>query len=353
MTKRIIRLDASALKESACDYRLNMIVIEGYRDKLPMNDTQYGTAVHKFISMMYLTHGNMMESLKAAKIDFQKPSELREKKDYLTETHFIKTCFDYWQNFLEKDDFELLIDEKAKCWQCKGHGLDKVNSEIRGCNIECAICSGKGTLSSPMVEVTFEIKIYEDEHYIVYLCGTIDKLGKFKNGCYALGDYKTTSSWDIKNYFNQYELSTQLLTYRYAIKKMGEIYPDSLLGHINQFPIGAFIDGVFLKSAKETSFKRSEVYFTDKKHTDGLLQEYEWNLGNIVTNLINDIALNHPPSRNGLTNGACANGYGTSSPNGALCRFFHLCACKDDIARAHVLKNNFAKKEYHPLKFHE
>lgn len=318
MSKKIIRLAASSLKESACDYRLYMIVIEGYCDILPMNDTQYGTAVHKFISQMYLTGGNLMEAYKAAKIEFHKPSEPRDKKAYLTEAHFTKTCFDYWQEFLQKDDFELLINDATNL---------------------------------PLVEVTFEIKIYEDENYIVYLNGTIDKIGKFKNGCYAIGDYKTTSSWDIKNYFTQYELSTQLLTYLYALKKMGEQHPQSILGHINQFPVGAFIDGIFLKSAKETTFKRSEVFYLDRKHKEELLAEYEKQLMIKATDLVKTVETGFMPSKNGLLNGACANGYGTSSPMGALCRFFQVCACKDDIARAHVLKNNFQKKEYHPLHY--
>lgn len=296
-----------------------MIAVEGWRNPLPMNDTQYGTAVHKFIAQMYLTGGNMMEAYKAAKKDFQKPSEMRDKKAYLTEAHFTKTCFDYWQNYLQKDDFELLIDPSTNL---------------------------------PTVEITFEIKIYEDESFIVYLCGTIDKLGKFKNGCYALGDYKTTSSWDTNGYFTQYELSTQLLTYKYAIKKMGDMYPDSIFGHINKFPVGAFIDGIFLKSSKETTFKRSEVFFIDKKHADGLLEEYEKNLMRRTLELLYALerGIHH---KTGLLNGACANGYGTSSPMGALCKFFQVCACKDEIARTHVLRNNFVQKEYHPLKFNE
>jgi hypothetical protein len=319
MNKRIIRIDASSLKESACMYRWWLVVMQGYKEPLPYNDTNYGTAGHAFIQHMYLTKGNFMEALKTAKVQLGKPVEIRPKKDYLTEIHFTKTCFDFWQEFLSKDDFEILTDEAGV----------------------------------PLVELKFDEPYWSDENFEIRLTGTIDKLGKFKNGCYAIGDYKFTSSWNEKEYFTQYELSLQLMFYLFMLHLKGAKNPDSALGKIIQYPVGAFIDAIFLKSNKETVFKRSEVWFTDKKQLQMRLNEMKALLDRFIYGVTARLSTSTPFERTGLLNGACANAYGTTSQQGALCRFFRHCAAPDEIAAQHVLKNTFKQREYNPLKFNE
>src|SRR5574338_1651758 len=186
MPKQRLNLDASALSISSCDYRLKLTVIDGLKQPIVNNDTLYGTAFHKFISTMYETNGEFMTAVAAAKKAFAKPCVIKSTKKHLTENHLLKTCLDFWEHFGQKDDFEILHDDKGK----------------------------------PLVEVTFEILIYESEHLEIYLCGTIDKIGKFKNGAYAIGDYKVTSSWNIGEYLRPFRLSTQLHTYHWALTEL-------------------------------------------------------------------------------------------------------------------------------------
>lgn len=303
MTKRIIKLDASSLVKSSCDLRFYNIVIKGYREPLVSNDIQYGTAVHKFVETMFRSDGKLDLAINAAKEIHSRPCLIKLTKKHLTLNHLMRTCIDLWQDFIEKDDFEYFT-----------------------------LTNGQ-----PAVEITFSIKIYEDEENEVYLEGTIDKFGKIKNGCYAVGDYKTTSSWDTDSYFNGYRLSPQLKTYVYAIKTKAST--ETAFSKIAETPIGAFIDGIFLSSSKPSTFKRSEVFvFKDKQ-----LATYEKMLINTAKKVCTWV---NEPEANGLINGSCMERFGP-------CRFFNICAAPDKITQEQLLKRDFIVKPYEPLKFGE
>lgn len=307
MSKQRINIDASSLKESSCDYRFYNIVVKGLRQPLPNNDTQYGSAFHKFTSTMHETSGNFNEAIKAACLLFDKPCIVKPKKKHLTKNHLVKTCLDYWEHFGKTDDFEVLHDNNDK----------------------------------PLVEIKFELLIYSTEDVEVYLCGTIDKIGKFKNGAYAIGDYKVTSSWDIVGYLAPYRLSTQLKVYHWALTEIGIRNPESAVAAITKYPVGVFIDGIFAKTNKDTEFHRSEVFMfkdSERAEFDDFIK--------IAAERILFISKYREVRRNGLINGSCHTGWGP-------CKFFDICAAPDDIARAHVIRNNFITKPYEPLKFGE
>lgn len=313
--KKLLRLDATALSKSSCNLRLKYTVINGYRQSALYNDTVYGLAGHKFNATMALTNGNFQESLMAAKKVFNQPKITRAKKEHLTENHFIKTCFDFWEHLESKSDSKFIVDSNGK----------------------------------PLVEMQFAIKIYEDESCIVEVCGTLDKVEQFNHGMVAIGDYKYTSSWNASEYFKQHRLAPQLKTYRWALYKLASMSPeDSILRQITKYPVGMFIDGVFLKSGKDTEFSRSEVWCPKQdeiEEFDELLLAKAMELASIYRV---DWSI-----RDGMINGSCSNSYGTSSVNGALCQFYNVCSAVDKVAGQYVLKNEFVQREYDPLAFGE
>ncbi len=337
-TKRIIKLDASALSKSSCPLAFYRTVIEGYRNPTTYNDTQYGSAVHRFCAVMCYTAGNFSVAVQEAVKVMRKPCTVRNKKDHLNEKHLINTCLNYWEEYVSKDnEFEMVINPEAKCWKCNGVGYDTAI---------CMECNGKGTRPQPMVEVNFDFPFYTeqvgDTEYEIRICGTIDRFGKFKNGCFAVRDYKTTSSWDLKKFFEPFKLRPQLKLYIWSLKKLAAANPDSQLAKIvSSTPIGACIDGIFLKSAKETTFQHSDVFIPKREE----LEKFEHLLWAKCAELVH--LASHPLAADplGMVEGTCH--------HIVPCDFFDVCVAVDEIASRHVLKNNFIQKPYDPLTFNE
>ena len=333
--KRIFRFDASLLKQFSCDLRIKLIAFDGFREKKIYNDTNYGTAFHKFSSRMYESGGNFQEAVKAAKEIINKPCVIRSKKDHLTEQHLLKTCFEFWETFeTSNNNFHLLINPEATCWKCNGNIIDN--------NIPCETCKGVGHLPTPMVEQSFEINIRETSDYIIYACGTIDKIGKFNNGCYAIGDIKTTSSWNFEAFLSKWKLNPQLQFYIWAIHKLVENDPNSLLAEMTKTKIGAFIDGVFLKSSKDTEFKRSEVFVYTNEERATFAQMLEKAIDRYES-LVQDYLANRVILPTGMINESCHKAF--------TCKFYDYCACANKQFAANILSSQFTQRPYDPLNF--
>lgn len=334
MSKRIFRFDASLMKQSSCDLRIKLISFDGYREKKIFNDTLYGTSFHKFSSRMYESGGDFAQAVLAAKQVINKPCVIRDKKEHLTEQHLLKTCFDFWQKFeTNNNNFHLLINPKAICWKCNGTSTEETF---------CDVCKSTHHIESPMVEQSFEITVRETDDYVIKACGTIDKIGKFTNGCYAIGDIKTTSSWDIKKFLAKWKLNPQLKFYIWAIHRMHQDNPNSILSEMCKTKIGAFIDGVFLKSKTETLFERSEVYIYSDTERELFSRMLEKKIDQLEA-LIQDYLNNRFIYPTGIMNESCNKLF--------PCSFYNYCAAPDDIAAQHVLTNNFRQRVYDPLNF--
>jgi hypothetical protein len=316
--KTIIKLDASALSQSACLLRFKRIVLDGYTEKLSFNDTQYGSAFHKFIAVMYESEGDFGKATFAAQELFARPCIVRNGKKHLNELHLTKTCIDYWQHFQSTDNFEVLKSE-----------------------------------NKPLVEIDFAVKYYEDDKYIILLTGTIDKLGRFKNGCFAIGDYKTHSLWAvtdkinksfediyIKTYFKQYEISNQLRFYSFVTKLLGQENPNSVFGLFNDHPFGVFIDGIFLSGTQSSRFARSDVFFFSENE----MVSYRESLDQKISDLIFLANYQDYKLTDGIIQGTCNEG---KFP----CKFLNVCSNQDETIRKIVLKNEFTQKPYDPLTF--
>lgn len=343
--KRIIRINASALKNATCMLRFYRICIQGYKSPVNTNVIEFGSAVHLFLANMAITNGDLASSLALARKYFlDTPMIIDYQKRYLDDQLLCNVCVQYWGHIQKTDSFKILTQEVDACPTCKGtrEVLEPATQTV----VPCFLCGATGMYKhmEPAVEVTFSNKFYEDDQFIVLLEGTIDKLGQFDRGAFALGDYKTTSiPWGgdrrtkMEEYFRGHEMSPQLRFYRYNVELKARLEPSSLFTEITKRPIGCFIDAIFT-SSNEVEFKRSRIYF----FPDEDMQEFVNMLQGFVFMVITILKQDTLPPRHGVLNGACAGGW-------KPCQFIDVCNAPGDIAREHVLKNNFIRSEYLPI----
>jgi hypothetical protein len=310
MQKTLIILDASALKESACGLRLFRNVVLGYRGKLNYNDIEFGSAFHLF-RKIFREKGmaGMAEGMMAATDYFNnKPMLVKHNKKYLDVLFLQKTCLSYATTY-ENDNFKPVVDG-----------------------------------GEALLELTFSFPYYVDDEVEILMAGTMDEIGKFINGTYAVCDAKTSSVWNIEDYFRSYYLSPQLLFYRWTLRKYAEMFPDTIYAKINMHDVALFIDGIFYKGKDaEPIFKRSEVFLFE----DAKLNEFEQLLHREVMKLVADVKKfradpTYQPMRQGMINGACETVYGH-------CKYHAACAAKQAEWSEAVLKNNFVQRFYNPL----
>jgi len=302
--KQQIYINASSLKHSVCPLAWKRSIIDGYHDTHVSCKIVYGQAVHKFIDVMYETQ-DLGAAKDAALLEFRVPKVDDRKSVHMSdEKHLLNTCFDVWHNYiLQKDEqFELMVLPNGK----------------------------------PATEVTFSIPYYEDDTIEVSLCGTIDKIGKFKGGMYAIGDWKTTSNYDPAKYLSSYRMSPQLRFYRLALIVMGRKHPESLLGTIGNSTIGCFIDGIFLKPKSiDNVIIRSEVF----QYKD--MDQFEAGLIHNIKSLSGYIKADTFPKL-GIINGMCEQKFGK-------CSFYHACSADNDKIANLILQRDFSQRHYDPL----
>jgi len=308
-----IKLSSTALGKGACSLNFYRTVVQGYREPAIPARLVYGIAVHKFIDTAFKSKGDIKLALTKCEEAFALPKIDDPRSMHLSDLRHLKgVCLNLWMNYIADDStFELL--------------------EVGGV---------------PLTEQTFAIPFYKDDYIDVDLCGTLDKIGKFKGGCYAVGDWKTTSSWDNKGYFQQFELSRQLLLYLLALKMMHEIAPNSSIGQIGANKTGAFIDAIFLKpDMNETLVKRSIVY----QKSDEELALFK---KSVLTWCINfSIKIQHhvnvfePLQKEGIVTGSCEGKWGK-------CSFWNCCANSDKVAEL-LLKRDFKQTDWNPANYND
>lgn len=303
-TKTIVRLSSTGLSSSNCIRKFHYTVIDGY--KQPDNyKAVYGVAIHKFIDMMYKT-GDQVQALMAARKAFNIPKLSDGKSPHMMEEkHMISVCFLIWSEYIEQDKtFEVLsIDGK------------------------------------PTTEQKFSIKIYEDELCVILMEGTIDTVGKFVQGCYAIRDFKTTSFWDASKFMQAYELSCQLRFYRLACKIMSEREPESVMGKIGSQRMGSFIDAIFVApNCNETKVVRGEVF----QYNEQEVEEFRKTIDDYCLEIAKAIRTGYLPKQ-GITNKTCQTLYG-------FCPFWNVCRVDDRVAQV-LLNRDFTKVPFTPLNY--
>lgn len=335
--KLVIETSSTALGYTHCIKAFSNTVVSGYWQ--PNGSSAiYGVALHKYVDTMFRTNSNFRKASDAALKVFQVQKVSEDKYPWLdNHKHMLSTCFNTWTGYISEDKSFDRIIIKVKCFDCNGTGLIPV-SETSGI---CNTCQGKGLIDGPATEVTFRIKIYEDDHIIVYLNGTIDSLGQIRNGCFAIGDFKTTKSWNKKEFLERFRLSRQLRVYVLACKLESQNHPDSILGKIGATRMGAFIDGIFLKpNSNDTEYQRSEVY---QFREDDIAGTHKMIL-DFCKKLSDAIRLNYFP-KEGILHGTCIQ-YNKE------CKFAAICANNETLGQV-LLNKYFVKKKYDPLHYND
>jgi hypothetical protein len=324
MEKTLIIADASLFKESSCILRTFYTAVKGYKGKRQNNDIEFGTAFHKFKSHWRndpSDAGYMMAMLLAQQHYDNTDYIIKSNKKYLTTKYLTDACAAYASKY-RNDNFETVALPHP--WQFNGTPIPA------------------GTkLIEPVTRFSFPY--YVDDTIEILIAGTMDEIGKWKAGMYCIADVKTTSVWNSDEYFRGFDLSPQLLTYRWAVRKYAEAYPESFIAEIDRDGVGAIIDGVFYAGAdKPVEFKRSKIY-QFKEHD---LAEFEQLVASKINQLIG--AVKHwqktgaVPMREGILNGSCTTPYGP-------CKFAEVCRMPDDESRMSVLEGNFKQALYNPM----
>ena len=331
--KKVIRVDASSLKESACRRRFVLQVYTGLSgDKIAV-DMVYGSAFHKVVETYDLTQGDETLAAKAGQdyltIAFDSGKVLvTDKKKHLNNGHLFHASRKY---FHEVKTNPIFLDNKVLT----------ISGDI-------------------MVEKKFSLKIYEDEEYIVLAQGTIDKLAEMlKTGVIAISDWKTTGAYDADQYFTQYIMSCQLRFYQCMVKKVAARFPEREFAQkINNGRMIAFVNGAFLSAPLGITFKRSRMFMYGNKD----MEAFEVMFMEAVLQLVNDVRTLDKtgvyPMAYGIINGACQTPYGPAEVGG-LCKFHKVCSSMVGLDESvdgnrlfkSLLDTSFVKKEYRPLKF--
>src|ERR1051326_992360 len=237
---KVIFLDSTALQNSACMRRVFLMTWCGYTSKLKYNDIEFGTAIHQFkYEMRHGKSDSFLIGLQRARNYYKtKPMIVKKGKEFLNEPYLINICNAYYERYKD-DSFEPIFVPATAYELEQAKELEALQST------DPKILRRISYLKEPkpLTEMKFSFPVYADGELIVILCGIMDEVGKFKNGCYSISDLKNTSMWNVNSYFDSYRLSSQLLFYRWIIKKSAELYPNSIFPQIHSMDCGAFIDG--------------------------------------------------------------------------------------------------------------
>ncbi len=319
-----ILLDPSALKESSCILRLHNILVSGYRKEGGnFNDIEFGSAFHAYRRTFdTLSHDR----------DFKAKFDDSQERETFTQILAVKAGLDYWdkvprvtkwnKKYLDRKFLENTLREYYNYYK------------LHGDEYEVVTIGGK-----PLVELRIPYPYYvtPEGDVEVILCGTIDRIIRHRSlGFYASEDYKTTALWDKSKFFTAYQLSTQMLAYKFMIREYAKLYPASVLDSVAS-NLKCVINGIF-HSANGVMFERSEPYnFSDDK-----LAEFEIGLMRVVERLVEVVREPNKLYREGMLNSSCEKVYGA-------CGFAEACAAESEEERRFIMNEKFVRVPYSPL----
>lgn len=305
-TKIIINLSNTALGTMSCILKFHRTVIDGYKT-LPSAKIVYGVAIHKFIDHMYKSGGeDVAGAILACRKAFNIPKIEETKSRHINEERHLHTVCNYvWHEYIANDS-----------------------------NFDVLSIDGK-----PATEISFSFQYYEDDYIIVNLAGTLDSIGQFRKGCFAIRDWKTTSwSYSPDSYFRKYELSRQLRFYRLVCKLLSEKEPESTIGRIGATDMRVFIDAVFIKpNPNDIKVVRSEVFSISTTE----LIAFQLQIDDQIQKISKAIRTGFLP-KEGIITGAC-DAFGG-------CAFFDVCKNGDEIGKI-LLSRDFKQVTFNPLQY--
>lgn len=229
-----------------------------------------------------------------------------------------KRATDYYQSF-DSD----ITDEKE--WRTLSHlhrTIFKYSREVpRTFFIPIEIERNKA------VQVTVDVPFVEYEQYVFHLAGTLDKLAAYSQYPICVVDDKTTGSYDIKGFFNQFNINLQVMSYVYLATKFLDKGEDWLPFVVN----GIFLKKNTIKAEKEgifdgATFLRHGPEFVPTE----LMESFIKFIKNICNNLNREMMLFYPIDNNAESlfhnpnYSCCAGHFGKGCVYSPLCRLGSL-----------------------------
>ncbi len=331
MTKPTFYINSSALSlKSTCDLRLRYTICDGYvprgRDIGDFTDVHFGTCWHLYRQVLAASKGDWsLAMVKALSCWEAKEKQLimRSKtKAYVTKDFLAQTILNFQNRYMHIADNESWWDK------VDGFSYFKFENGI------------------PFTEQKIQFPYYVGEDFDLILVGTLDALG-FIGDSFILLDDKTTSSWDVEEFFEKYRSSNQMMLYTWMVRQLSNMYPESQLGKIfSQYPnFGTAIYGIF-HSAKEVNFKRSPIMFYNERQ----LASFEAVLAEKLQDVIRICSefIMYPKLRNktGFVNGMCK-AYKNECP------YVNACCADTEDDEESMLYAQFEVKPYNPVLTHE
>lgn len=299
--RHILMFNASLYKSSSCLRKVWYTLFRGLTKDSKDFKMAFGTATHKFLQAHY------------------------EGKDF---EQGLKLAVDYYANIYVPDgDFRHAGYLASVCMQYKdfyknGGDMLRVVDSVK--TLECS----------------FAYPFYQTANVEVLLCGTIDMIA-IMGGRKVIVDHKTTSVTQVDTYLNSYQLSPQLMVYKYIYQKLfkGE-------------DVGCLINGIFLSKTGKTKFQRSMIF----EYTPNQLEILQHHLIQTVEHIVSNFeaALNlwekNPDYR--IMQLFTPN-YTCCDEKFGMCQFAPVCMTDSDEDKESIISNEFVTKIYNPLKFSE
>jgi len=288
----ILRIDASAYKESACDLKFYYTTVRGLRSSYMNHKMEYGTAYHKALETFYET-GDRAEAMNEGLTHYSNPEIIIPDSDWRTAGHLANCLTQYFDTYQDVDGLKV---EKHE---------------------------GKALL-----EMKFGFPFYTNGFIDVIICGTIDFIGTYF-GQNVICDHKSTAITGVDRYLDTYRMSTQIMLYTLVMRKL---FPDR--------NYQAVINGIFLSRTGKNKFQRSAIldYSAEK------LAYFEQHLTQTIVKFVELLTKNIKEDKNYfLPNfNCCETKFG-------MCKFVKICNA-GDFGEA-VIENDFYTKLYNPLNF--
>jgi len=285
--RKIVYLTPSILKDIKCLRFFYLSSLLGLRRKgaeLRNYKAAYGNAFGMFCDDFHsgLSHDDSTIRAKAYYEKFDE--EITDEKEWRTLTHLIRTMRKYSQEVTPETFTPLKIGEDFA------------------------------------TQLTIDIPITVGNGYVYRLAGTIDKFCKYATYPQVIVDDKTTGSYNIKLFFEQYKLSLQMLTYIFLGTKFlkGEDSTDWLPFVIN----GIFVKYPTKKAEMQGIFDGATfVRHGPEQVTNALMESFlRWVKGicsqlDIMLNLMDSTLIDYPNYN------CCSGSFGKGCEFSPLCRF--------------------------------
>ena len=294
----VVRIDASLHKDSDCLRYVFFKLVQGYTPASQVTGEvqetknpamEYGTAFHK--GLQARAQGKSFdEQLRAVTDHFTQPSIVVPENEWRNIGHLVATYVAYDTYY--KSSGDLLIPKHA--------------------------------------ELRFAYPFYKTEKTEIVLCGTIDLVAEYC-GRLVISDTKTTSAWNSDQYLAEYDLSPQLMIYKWVYDKL------------NGTDVGCMINGIFLSKTKSATFKRSEVISFSQEQIGNMIGRLDCFAQKLVERIEDSRPESFEPNYN-----CCIKRYGEKA---IVCPYAILCkqpTLADGVGLAEAL---FSKKVYNPMLF--